>query len=258
MLGVNFQSGLDQVKSKFIITIINRFLMSGKCLFSKKLSEMIYAGVLMFLLILGFVMIRRDYYILEKNYEFVQEYLNRFTVFTNRFGSSGAHGIVFSEYDWLLRRSTKVQRTIGAFGVHIYVDWLTGFKNNSYELIVNILPKFPDASVESQLIIVAHQSLTRYLGDIEDKTQELAQDLRNPLICLKVGINTMFQFPLWLLKWFGLLSEHTVVRASQSWLFKFFVFATAFAGFISSLITIADGWDKLLPFFMRVAKFIGF
>jgi len=180
---------------------------------------MIYAGILTFLLVLGFGVICREHYSLEKDYEFVQEYLNRFMEFTNRFGSSGAHGIIFNEYDWLLRRSTKVQRTIGAFGIHMYRDRLTGFTSNSYELIVNILPKFPDASVEPQLIIVAHQSLTRYLGDIEDKTQGLAQDLRNPLIHLKVGINTMFQFPLWLLKWFGLLSEHTVVRSSQSWLF---------------------------------------
>jgi hypothetical protein len=219
---------------------------------------MIYAGILTSLLGLGFGVIRRDFYLLEKDYEFVQEYLNRFTAFTNRYGSSGAHGIVFNEYDWLLRRSTRVQRTIGTFGIHIYHDRLTGFTSHSYELIVNILPKFPDASVEPQLIIVAHQSLTRYLGDIEDKTQGLARDLRNPLIYLKVGISTIFKFPLWLLKWFGLLSEHSVVRASQSWLFRFFVFIGALIGFLSSLVTIADGWDKLLPFIWRIAEFVKF
>ncbi|MCE7039880.1 hypothetical protein [Dyadobacter sp. CY312] len=218
---------------------------------------MIYAvGIMIFLIILGFTRLRLKYTDIDNDYKFIQDYLNRFIAFTNQYGKSGAAGIIYQDYDWLLRRSTKAQRMIGRFGIYIYKHRFNGFSSDSYELIVNILPQFPDSSVESQLIIVTHQSLTLYLGDIEDRSKELAKELKNPFICFREGVNTIFQVPLWVLKWFGLLSENRVRNASQNWLFKLSVAVSAIIGFISALVTIADGWEKLLPFLLKIASFL--
>lgn len=85
----------------------------------------------------------------------------------------------------------------------------------------------------------------RYLGDMGRLIEDEQKDIKNPIAWLQQGIQFYIGFPVRLLNWFGIISETSFENILSSELFKALAGIGGLVAFISSLVTILQGWPAI-------------
>lgn len=157
-------------------------------------------------------------------------------------------------YSWLLNRSNKMQSQMGNQG--IYAHYKPPYENymiNNYAIIINMIPELRRALQDSLFSSIAsdysnslQEAIIRHIGTIEDITNEIKVELKNPFIWLREGVRKIIATPTNLLAWFGLITDSFADKIITSVLFKIFSGSVATIGFVSAIVTITLGWKEFL------------
>jgi hypothetical protein len=218
-------------------------------------TALIISGLIIVLLT-GLILTFRRHSKILKDLDFAREYREKFVEFVNHYFKnndrwSNKGNIDGENYVWLTMNVNKIQNKVGGFGIMTYKPAYQNYMINNYQLIVNTLPLFREGKVENFDANSVDDCLLRYLGHLENNTQETFKNLKNPIIWFREGIREILSIPILLLSWFGIFSTRTVNRIIDSTFFKIIAGLFALVTFISGVVTIIVGYEETLAFFQR-------
>lgn len=188
---------------------------------------------------------------MQKRIDEVQEFLNKFTVWCNGEGKDQ------DAYVWLQRKVDDIQGTVGVAGVISYRPPFANFMHTNYPLLLNHLPEirreFNDGHFRyfggnlllEQIHSVAN-CLQRFIGFAEGVRDREKKRRWNPIVWLAGGVGWVLAIPVSLLAETGLLSAARKASVVNSKLFALAAFIAAAAAFLSTIMSIAMGWDAFV------------
>ena len=217
--------------------------------------HIIPAVVVATLIAIGHVIKRKRIASYNKRAEFTVDFNNTFfdfanEVFTTRRMNSEKYNAVMKDVD-------KIQEELGMDGeLKEFVDPLKGIRGRNYQLFMNIMPEIRYAVSErdniiimeriNQLMGVCEDALKRHIGNLERAIENEKKGLFNPITCLGEGIRWLVGLPVDILCWAGLYSAARSQKIKVSTIFKIISNIIVVIGLISSIVTIALGWDEFL------------
>jgi hypothetical protein len=208
---------------------------------------------MLFVLMFGFIQVfRRNSRLLSK-IKFTDEYRNKFIQFSNqyfetydRFNRSGdVHGEL---YVWLTMNVNKIQNMVGTFGVMSYKPAFQNYMIHNYYIIINTIPKFREGPIESFDVNSVDDCLLRYLGHLEELLKNTQKNLRNPIIWFREGFKEIISVPIFLLNWFGIISNKRLSSIKSSVFYKIVTGLIALVTLVSGIVTIVVGYDQTIEF----------
>mgnify|MGYP001187415582 CR=1 FL=1 len=208
----------------------------------------VYAALLA-MLALGAFRAFRTHKALLANFRFANEFRDRFIGYCNSKGQD------HDAFDWLIRRSHRMQGDMGELGIYgAYTPPFGRYRITNYPIILNMLPElrtyierdfrnsFHDQTIDSFMRAI-DEALLRYLGALEGQLPRSRRRLFNPIIWFRDGVGQVLALPLLLLSWFGLLGAATVNRIEATSLFKMLAAFGGIIGVSGSAMTIFLGWS---------------
>ena len=204
-------------------------------------------------IVLGYIVKIIEIGNLNKRINFTKEYRNKFInlcndIMTNNYFNPNL-------YYELTEDVINMQEELGDDGIFAYAqDNLKGVAMKDYQLLVNFLPELRTAIREKENSIMAmrlNQSISgcddmfvRHMGSLSTQIKATKKQVKNPFSCFAEGIKSIVLLPVFLLKWFGIISDFTTLKIKRNLLVKILNFIVILTGFISSLTTIIIGWDE--------------
>jgi hypothetical protein len=179
--------------------------------------------------------------------DLVQEFGRKFADFTRSEGGD------IEAYTWLTMNSPRMQVAMGSHG--IYAAFRPPFANyqyRDYPIILNLLPELRRAladpilsrSLAEQYHSAISEALLRYAGSLEQRTENVHSELRNPVIWLREGVRWIVALPLTMLSWVGLLSPGRARAISYGGVFRVVSAIVTLVGFVSAVMGIVLGWSQ--------------
>ena len=207
--------------------------------------------------IIGFVKVYNFHSIVIKNIDFASEYRSKFADFSKkyfktyeRWNYSG--DVDYKLYEWLTMNVFKIQNNIGPFGIITYKPPFTNYMIDNYQIIINTLPKFRNGQVEIYDANMVDDCLLRYIGHLEEYRKVTQKDLRNPIVWFREGFREIMSIPIFILSWFGIISNQTVNSINNSSIYKVISGLIALVTLVSSVVTIIVGYDQTIEFVNRL------
>lgn len=214
------------------------------CILALGLSTII-KRLLKYQTMLAFALSYRDYFVMLVN-SWWQNY--------DRFERRGQ--IHQEAYVWLTKNVDQMQSDLGYHGKMTYVGPFQSYKITNYQILINTLPKFRNGQVEEFDINATDDALLRHIGVVEDLLVVVRKKLRNPIIWFREGFKTVLGLPVYILNWFGIISDYTTRKVITNQIFKLLAGIGALVTFISGLITIIQGKEQALLLMNTIAKFL--
>jgi hypothetical protein len=178
------------------------------------ITAIIISGILV-IFIIGFVQVYNRHNRVVKKIDFAGEYRNKFVEFANKYFKThdrwSRSGDLDGElYVWLTMNVSKIQSYVGSFGVMSYKPAFQNYMINNYQIIINTIPKFREGQVHDFDVGSVDDCLLRYIGHLEDYSEETQRNLRNPIIWFREGFRELLSIPIFILSWFGIISNRTL------------------------------------------------
>lgn len=191
----------------------------------------------------GWILLAKRAHEIVERLEFAHEFAHRL----NEYVSSG--GTNMDSYGWLLHRSPEMQKEMAGHGI------MRGFRPpfakvmyKQYPIILNMLPslreQFEDGigmSLARQYANSLEESLVRYQGALDDRLERARQDLRNPFVAFRQGVQAIVVFPGFLLHWLGLGKAPGLYGRGA--FVRYLTGIVSIIGLLAALITIVVGWS---------------
>jgi len=76
--------------------------------------------------------------------------------------------------------------------------------------------------------------------------------LKNPLIWFREGFREILSVPIFILSWFGIISNRTLNSIKNSLIYKVISGFIALVTLISGIVTIVVGYDQTIEFINRI------
>lgn len=159
-------------------------------------------------------------------------------------------------YSYCLHEIDKIQKELANDGlISEYVDRLHGIQGRNYQLFMNIMPEirqmisFDNFIVEErvrQLIGCCDDALKRHIGNLDRLIESASKGLFNPFTCFGEGIRWLVGLPLDILLWCGIINQSREQRIRTNYVYKMINNFVVLLGVVSSIVTIALGWDDIL------------
>lgn len=195
--------------------------------------------------------------------EFTITFQNTFIEMANSFFKTGR--MQNDLYTKCIHDVDAIQEELGYEGIIAeFVDPLRGIQGRNYQLFVNIIPEIREAEgmiddsimMEriSQLIGFCNDALHRHVGNLDRKIDLERKGTFNPFICFREGIRFIIGLPVLILFWCGLVSTSTVHATKGSSAFMIISSVVTLISLISSIITIALGWNEVSAIFVKIWK----
>lgn len=151
----------------------------------------------------------------------------------------------------------NIQEELGYDGVLAdFVDPLKNIKGRNYQLFMNVLPEMRsmvnqlDSNIirerVGQLLNLCDDALGRHIGNLDRAISKEKSRLLNPFSCFSSGIRWLVGLPFDILCWCGLLSPNRNAVVHGNGFFKVVGNIIILIGLLSSIMTIALGWDGFL------------
>lgn len=219
-------------------------------------TSFIILGILA-VFIIGFVKVYNRHSRVIKNINFASEYRKKFVTFSKKYFKiyerrSRSSNFDYELYEWLTMNVIKIQNNIGFLGVITYQPPFTNYMIDNYKIIVNTLPKFRNGQVGRSDADMVDDCLLRYLGHLEEDLKETQKDLRNPIVWFREGFREIMSIPIFILSWFGIISNQTVNSINNSSIYKVISGLIALVTLVSSVVTIIVGYDQTIEFVNRL------
>lgn len=178
---------------------------------------------------------------------FMNDYFN---TFNNYLESRGKRSL----YNKLIFDSHKVQNHLGSYGIcPLYKPPFANFQINNYPIILNMLPELHKELNDHMLgsdgrhyANAITDTFNRYMGVISNNLTNLDREIKNPMDCLRTGIERLLQAPVHILYDFKILPKGWFNNIEKSAIY------TSVAGLLA-IFTIIDKflikWSDILNFF---------
>lgn len=204
--------------------------------------------------IIGFVQVYNRHSRVIKKIEFVDEYRNKFLDFASKYFKTHSRSGYFDGelYVWLTKNVSKIQNFVGSFGIISYKPAFQYHVISNYPIIINTVPKFREGQVESFDVISVDDCLLRYIGYLEEYQNDTQRNLRNPIIWFREGFRELLSIPIFILNWFGIISNRTLNSIKDSLIYKVFSGIIALITLISGIVTIAVGHEQTLKLINKI------
>jgi hypothetical protein len=82
--------------------------------------------------------------------------------------------------------------------------------------------------------------------------ESIKKKLKNPIAWFKEGFQEIISLPIYLLNWFGILSDTTVSKVTTNVIFKILAGIAGLVTFISGIVTIIQGKDQTISFIRQL------
>ena len=209
---------------------------------------------LFFLLIIGFVSLRRRVVSVHKDQDFADEFRGRFIEYANSGGNNQ------DAYTFLMLNSPRMQGEMGSYGVYSsFIPPGGNYKVSNYQIIMNMIPelrRWIDSNRESMGTMFAStvdgyiknidEALLRYIGVLNERETTAIENLKNPFLWLRTGVGQAISTPLLILVYFGLMTGSTLNNLQATYLFKVLNACITILGIVSAIMTIVLGWDQTI------------
>jgi len=193
----------------------------------------------------GFVRLWRQRARLEGRSEFALEYLTRLQAYI---GSGGEDS---DAYTWLTHRANKMQGDMGTAGIlEGYRPPFAQYMLRNYPIVLNMLPELRNASpgggrdlsgLFDQYAAALQEALIRHQGLLADHIDRASEQLANPIIWLREGVQLLLLLPLAVLTSLGVGSASVATRVAASLIFRILSAIVAIVTFLASVVTILAG-----------------
>ncbi|MBU6186613.1 MAG: hypothetical protein KGQ16_09410 [Cyanobacteria bacterium REEB444] len=207
--------------------------------------------------IIGFAQVYNRHSRVVKKIDFAGEYRNKFVEFANKYFQTYDRYSRSGDFDgelyvWLTMNVSKIQNYVGSFGVMSYKLAFQNYMINNYQIIINTIPKFREGQVENFDVGAVDDCLLRYIGYLEEDSKDTLKNLRNPIVWFREGFREILSVPIFILSWFGIISNRTVNSIKDSLIHKVIAGLIALVTLVSGLVTIVVGYDQTLEFVNRL------
>lgn len=180
------------------------------------------------------------------------EFSNKFVALANNYMQH--YRIDQNLYSACIHDVDKIQSELGNDGIVAeFIDSLKGLKYHNYQLFVNVLPEMRtmvgqmDNSIiigrMNQLICMCDDAIQRHIGNLDRAVNNEKSGIYNPFSCFGSGIRWIVGLPFDILCWCGIMSSSHNNGVHSNVLFKFISNLIVLIGLLSSIVTIALGWD---------------
>lgn len=209
--------------------------------------------------VIGFVQVRSRHKRVVEKIDFAGEYRNKFVEFTNKYFQTydrySRSGNLDGElYVWLTMNVSKIQSNLGTFGVMNYIAPFQTYSISNYQIVINTIPKFRDGSVKDFDTNSVDDCLLRYIGYLEEYSKNTLKNLKNPIVWFREGFREILSIPIFILNWFGIISNRTVNSIKDSLIYKVISGLIALVTLVSGVVTIIVGYDQTLEFVNRLLR----
>ena len=220
------------------------------------ITALIILGILA-VFIIGFVQVYNRHSRVVRKIDFASEYRNKFVDFSNKYFKtydrySRTGDFDGEQYVWLTMNVSKIQNYVGSFGEMTYKPAFQNYMINNYQIIINTIPKFREGQVESFDVGAVDDCLLRYIGHLEEYSKDTQKNLRNPIVWFREGFREIMSIPIFILSWFGIISNRTVNSIKNSLLYKVISGLIALVTLVSGVVTIIVGYDQTIEFVNRL------
>lgn len=185
----------------------------------------------------------------KQRIDFATEYTNTFM----QFAQADAHDA--PAYTWLLRNSFRMQEEMGSHGIAYYTPPGSFQYISNYPVILNLLPEIMGyrqqalgncRSTYRDMVRLYWETLTRYIGVLEQQFEQSKGRLSNPFIWMQTGMQTIILVPVFILSWLGLVGRSAVGNAESLGFVKIISGLATLVQLVSALIAIVLGWDEFV------------
>jgi hypothetical protein len=220
------------------------------------ITTLIILGILT-VFIIGFVQVYNRHSRVVKKIDFAGEYRKKFVEFANKYFQTYDRYNRSGDFDgelyiWLTMNVSKIQSNLGTFGVMDYIAPFQTYRVSNYQIVINTIPKFRDGTVKDFDVNSVDDCLLRYIGYLEEYSQDTQKNLRNPIVWFREGFREVLSIPIFILNWFGIISNRTVNSIKDSLIYKVIAGLIALVTLVSGLVTIVVGYDQTLEFVNRL------
>jgi len=217
------------------------------------ITALIILGILT-VFIIGFVQVYNRHSRVVKKIDFAGEYRNKFIEFSNKYFETYDHWSRAGDFNrqlyvWLTMNVNKIQGNLGTFGI---IDYITLFQTYRVSIVINTIPKFRDGTVKDFDVNSVDDCLLRYIGYLEESSQDTQKNLKNPIVWFREGFREVLSIPIFVLNWFKIISNRTVNSIKDSLIYNVLSGLIALVTLVSGLVTIVVGYDQTLEFVNRL------
>lgn len=227
------------------------------------MDTLIPIGILLGIIIVGFISKFLKLREVRKRYEFTYEYHNMFINFINELFKNRSFNQ--SIYHDLTAKVKEMQYELCSDGVYAYVqDNLKGYTAKNYELLVNFLPETRNVIRNQGNIILLERwnqgvqdcddMFIRHLGSLKFAEKEIKKNLINPFSDFAEGVKLIVSLPVLLLKWFGYISEERSKKIKNNIILKIINFIVTIVGFVSEIMAIVMGWNDFWQLIKKIIQ----
>lgn len=220
------------------------------------ITALIISGILA-KFIIGFIQVYNRHNRVVKNIEFADEYRYKFVEFSNKYFESydrwsRSGNFDGEKYVWLTMNVSRIQNNLGTFGIMDYIAPFQTYKVSNYQIVINTIPKFRDGSIQDFDVNSVDDSLLRYIGYLNEYQKHTLRNLKNPIIWFREGFREILSIPIFILSWFGIISNRTLNSIKNSLIYKVISGLIALVILISGIVTIVVGYDQTIEFINRI------
>lgn len=222
------------------------------------ITALIILGILT-VFIIGFVQVYNRHSRVVKKIDFSGEYRNKFIEFSNKYFQTYDRYNRTGDFDgelyvWLTMNVSKIQNNLGRFGVMDFTAPFQTYRVSNYQIVINTIPKFRDGSVKDFDINYVDDCLLRYIGYLDECSKDTQKNLGNPIVWFREGFREILSIPIFILNWFGIISNRTVNSIKNSFIYKVISGLIALVTLVSGLVTIVVGYDQTIEFINRLLE----
>ena len=220
------------------------------------ITALMISGIIA-IFIIGFIQVNNRHNRVVKKIEFADEYRYKFVEFSNKYFESydrwsRSGNFDGEKYVWLTMNVSRIQNNLGTFGIMDYIAPFQTYKVSNYQIVINTIPKFRDGSIQDFDVNSVDDSLLRYIGYLNEYQKDTLRNLKNPLIWFREGFREILSVPIFILSWFGIISNRTLNSIKNSLIYKVISGLIALVTLISGIVTIVVGYDQTIEFINRI------
>lgn len=143
----------------------------------------------------------------------------------------------------------KTQGLLGHYGKRHYIGPFGSIQIPNYDYIINTVHQIRTGQAEQNDLLMCDAMMVRYTGAMSRTVDSEEKELKIP----STGHNREIQFylglPIRLLNWFGIISDTSFDKIVSSKLLKVLAGIGGLAGFLSSIVSILQGWPAIKELF---------